>query len=180
MKLVTGASEEVNSVHLVSRESRKGQCSPNFILKALCLLFTSASPESILSWLCHQTALHLTCKPQLHLFSSYADWIYYSHAEGMSNTIFTRRRSVRSLSPLLLAMIDPRSPCIVVFYYDFLLILPDEARLFWHKDINGATMIFISARYLCALGNIPIVVEVYTTWSQKVSSLSWLLNVPFQ
>ncbi|TCD60507.1 hypothetical protein EIP91_009953 [Steccherinum ochraceum] len=54
---------------------------------------------------------------------------------------------------------------VVVLYWDYLLTLPDEIKLYWQgkqKILSWAPVFFFVNRYLALLGHIPVMIEFFT------------------
>lgn len=57
----------------------------------------------------------------------------------------------------------------VILYYDFCLTFREEVEFFWHRRINSVTLLFFANRYLSLLGNVPVILQSFASWSPNVS-----------
>ncbi|TDL24503.1 hypothetical protein BD410DRAFT_801855 [Rickenella mellea] len=59
--------------------------------------------------------------------------------------------------------------CSEVFlYYDYFLTLGDEVEYFWGKRVRMASGLFFAGRYVCVIGYIPIILQVFVYWSPNM------------
>ena len=59
-------------------------------------------------------------------------------------------------------------PSAGILYYDYALTLPLEARTYWRKRPSGAGWFYLANRLLGTLGHVPVLLELYFIWDQKV------------
>ncbi|PSR72992.1 hypothetical protein PHLCEN_2v11096 [Hermanssonia centrifuga] len=81
---------------------------------------------------------------------------------------------------LILPLFDPQAPfrrqsaighsrywiavSAAILYYDYVVTLPDEMRLFWsRKDTSRAAALFYTCRYAPLIGHLPIIYAAFTT-----------------
>ncbi len=66
---------------------------------------------------------------------------------------------------------------IVIFYYDFILTLPQEIKHIWSSKFNKVNLLVIALRYTTAIGYIPVLVLTFApTFAEQVSELLMLAH----
>ena len=64
----------------------------------------------------------------------------------------------------------------VLLFYDYMLTLDKEARLFWKRKISGASLLFLFNRYLTVLTRVLDVVQFTSDMSDKASTWHVILR----
>ena len=64
---------------------------------------------------------------------------------------------------------DYHRPITVLLFYDYILTLDKEAKLFWKRKISGPSLLFLSNRYLTVLTQVLDVVQFTSDMSDKAS-----------
>lgn len=57
----------------------------------------------------------------------------------------------------------------VVLYYDYFMTLDQEIKFFWNKKLNVVNILFFVNRYLSIFGTVPVILQNFGPWSEKVS-----------
>ena len=71
---------------------------------------------------------------------------------------------------------DYHRPITVLLFYDYMLTLDKEAKLFWKRKISGASLLFLFNRYLTVLTQVLDVVQFTSNMSDKASIWHVLLR----
>ena len=64
----------------------------------------------------------------------------------------------------------------VLLFYDYMLTLDKEARLFWKRKISGASLLFLFNRYLTVLTQVLDVVQFTSDMSDQASTWHVLIR----
>ena len=72
-------------------------------------------------------------------------------------------------SDLMTLTDDLKRPITVLLFYDYILTLDKEVRLFWKRKISGASLLFLFNRYLTVLTQVLDVVQFTSDMSDKAS-----------
>ncbi|KAI0078632.1 hypothetical protein K474DRAFT_1770934 [Panus rudis PR-1116 ss-1] len=65
---------------------------------------------------------------------------------------------------------------LTILYYDWLLTLPEEIRLFWKHKFSATSLLYYINRYASLLAHVPVGIEFYTVIPEESSSFK--LNSP--
>lgn len=55
-----------------------------------------------------------------------------------------------------------------MLYYDYVLTLPDEIAFFWRFGTSWVGRLFLVTRYMCLIGNVPLMIVAYARISDAV------------
>ncbi|KAI0078634.1 hypothetical protein K474DRAFT_1706355 [Panus rudis PR-1116 ss-1] len=50
---------------------------------------------------------------------------------------------------------------LTILYYDWLLTLPEEIRLFWRRELSATSVLYYINRYVSLLAHVPVAMEFY-------------------
>jgi len=68
--------------------------------------------------------------------------------------------------------------CSVIFYYDFILTLPQEIKHIWSSKFNKVNLLVIALRYTTAIGYIPVLVLTFApTFAEQCGGLKKLPGI---